>query len=52
MAKPIILTVDDEIPVLNAIVRDLQQHFGGEYRVMKANSGADALDTIQPAQKT
>jgi len=46
MAKPIILTVDDEIPVLNAIVRDLQQHFGGEYRVMKANSGADALATI------
>jgi thioredoxin reductase (NADPH) len=47
MAKPIILTVDDEIQVLNAIVRDLRQHFGGEYRIMKADSGADALDTLR-----
>lgn len=51
MAKPIILTVDDEIPVLNAIVRDLQQHFGSEYRVMKASSGADALATIIQLKK-
>jgi len=47
MAKPIILTVDDEIQVLNAIVRDLQPHFGGEYRIMKANSGGEALDTLR-----
>jgi len=47
MAKPIIVTVDDEIQVLNAIVRDLRQHFGGEYRIMSANSGADALDTLR-----
>ena len=47
MAKPIIVTVDDEIQVLNAIVRDLRQHFGGEYRIMKANSGAEALDSLR-----
>ncbi len=47
MAKPIILTVDDEIQVLNAIVRDLQQQFGGEYRIMKAASGAEALETLR-----
>ncbi len=47
MAKPIILTVDDEIQVLNAVVRDLRQHFGGEYRILKANSGAEALDTLR-----
>lgn len=47
MAKPIILSVDDEIQVLNAIARDLRQHFGGEYRIMKANSGAEALDTVR-----
>jgi thioredoxin reductase (NADPH) len=47
MAKPIILTVDDEIQVLNAIVRDLRQHYGGEYRIMKADSGAEALDTLR-----
>jgi thioredoxin reductase (NADPH) len=47
MAKPIILTVDDEMQVLNAIVRDLRQHYGGEYRIMKADSGADALDSLR-----
>jgi thioredoxin reductase (NADPH) len=47
MAKPIILTVDDEIQVLNAIARDLRGHCGGDYRIMKANSGAEALDTLK-----
>jgi len=47
MAKPIILTVDDEIQVLNAIVRDLQHQFGKEYRIMKAASGAEALETLR-----
>ncbi|MCJ7625982.1 MAG: FAD-dependent oxidoreductase, partial [Anaerolineaceae bacterium] len=46
MAKPIIMTIDDEIQVLNAIVRDLQQHFSGEYRIMKASSGPEALDAL------
>jgi len=47
MAKPIIMTVDDEIQVLNAIARDLRGHCGGDYRIMKANSGAEALETLQ-----
>ncbi len=47
MAKPIILSVDDEPQVLNAIERDLRGHYGGEYRIMKAGSGADALETIK-----
>jgi thioredoxin reductase (NADPH) len=47
MVKPIIMTVDDEIQVLNAIERDLRQHFGGEYRIVKANSGAEALNTLR-----
>ena len=47
MAKPIIVTVDDEILVLNAISRDLRKHFGGEYRIIKANSGTEALDTLR-----
>ncbi|MCK4801518.1 MAG: response regulator, partial [Anaerolineales bacterium] len=46
MAKPVILTVDDEIQVLNAIERDLRQQFGSEYRIMKANSGTEALETL------
>ena len=47
MTKPILLVVDDEIQVLNAVVRDLRQHFGGEYRIVKANSGTEALDTLR-----
>ena len=44
MAKPVILTVDDEPEVLNSIERDLRQHYSDTYRVMKASSGEQALD--------
>jgi len=47
MAKPIILTVDDDIQVVNAIERDLRQHYRQDYRIMKATSGAVALETVQ-----
>lgn len=46
MATPVIITVDDEPQVLNAIERDLRQHFRNEYRILKANSGAEALDAL------
>ena len=32
MPPPIILTVDDELQVSNAIERDLRQHYHGDYR--------------------
>jgi thioredoxin reductase (NADPH) len=44
MPKPIILTVDDEEQVRNAIERDLKRHFSREYRIVKASSGTEALD--------
>ena len=47
MAKPIILTVDDEPQVLNAVERDLRAHYRGDYRIMKAGSGDEALETIK-----
>ena len=47
MAKPIIMTVDDEPQVLNAVERDLRQHYRGDYRIVKAGSGAEALETVQ-----
>ena len=47
MTKPIILTVDDEPQVLNAVERDLRQHYRGEYRIVKASSGMEALETVQ-----
>ena len=47
MSKPVLLTVDDDPEVLNAIERDLRHHFRADYRVVKASSGAQALDTVQ-----
>ena len=47
MTKPIILTLDDEPQVLNAVNRDLRQHYGSNYRIMKAGSGAEALEVVQ-----
>jgi len=47
MAKPVILTVDDEPEVLNSIERDLRQHYSASYRVMKASSGALALEAVR-----
>jgi thioredoxin reductase (NADPH) len=47
MTKPVILTLDDEPQVLNAIERDLRKHYRGEYRIVKSNNGKDALAAIQ-----
>jgi thioredoxin reductase (NADPH) len=47
MAKPIILAVDDEPQVLNAVERDLRSHYRSDYRIVKARSGQEALDTLR-----
>lgn len=46
MARPILLAVDDDISVLEAVVQDLRRHYGATYRVMRAGSGQAALDTL------
>ncbi len=46
MNKPTILTVDDDPQVSAAIARDLVQHYGGDYRVVRATSGPEALDVL------
>ncbi len=47
MAKPVILAIDDEIQVLNAVERDLQARYSKDYRVLKAASGAEALELVK-----
>lgn len=47
MAKPIIMTIDDEPHVLNAIARDLQSQYRSGYRIVKAGSGEEALGAVQ-----
>lgn len=46
MARPILLAVDDDVNVLEAVVQDLRRQYGAEYRVMRAASGQAALDTL------
>ena len=43
---PAILAVDDEPAVLAAVARDLRRGFGQSYRVMRAGSGAEALELL------
>ena len=47
MKKPVILTVDDDVDVLRAVERDLRRHYGERFRVMRADSGATALELVQ-----
>lgn len=47
MAKPVILTVDDDPDVLQAVSRDLRHQYGDRFRVVRADSGQSALDALQ-----
>src|SRR5512139_3305510 len=47
MGKPVILAVDDEPSVLAAVVRDIRHHYGKDYSVARAGSGAEALETLR-----
>jgi thioredoxin reductase (NADPH) len=47
MAKPAILTVDDDPAVSQAITRDLRRQYGAEFQVVRAVSGAEALTVLR-----
>ncbi|HEV3062108.1 MAG TPA: FAD-dependent oxidoreductase [Vicinamibacterales bacterium] len=47
MTKPLILTVDDDPQVLRAIARDLVARYGRDFRVARAQSGAEALEILR-----
>ena len=51
MAKPVILTVDDDPDVLRAVERDLRQRYDDRYRVLRAESGIAALDLLRRLQQ-
>jgi thioredoxin reductase (NADPH) len=50
--KPIILTVDDDREVLQAIARDVRHGFGEHFRVIRAESGERALDVLRQLKLT
>ena len=51
MAKPVILAVDDDASVLEAVVQDLRRKYGATYRILRAGSGQAALDTCAQLQQ-
>src|ERR671930_1793151 len=44
--RPAIVAVDDEPAVLAAVARDLRRGFGERYRILRAGSGAEALELL------
>ena len=47
MAKPILLSVDDDSDVLRAIERDLRSKYGASYRVLASDAPEQALDLLK-----
>jgi thioredoxin reductase (NADPH) len=45
--RPAIVAVDDEPPVLAAVARDLRRGFGERFRILRAGSGAEALELLR-----
>ena len=45
--RPVLLTVDDDPSVSRAVARDLRRRYGEDYRIVRAESGADALDALK-----
>src|ERR1700722_9474493 len=51
MARPVILTVDDDPEVLRAVERDLRAKYGATYRIVRADSGVAALEVLRRLEK-
>ncbi|MBL7497235.1 FAD-dependent oxidoreductase [Frankia sp. CNm7] len=46
-SRPAILTVDDDPSVSRAVARDLRRRFGEQCRIVRAESGQQALDALR-----
>ncbi|MGH2466356.1 MAG: FAD-dependent oxidoreductase [Candidatus Limnocylindrales bacterium] len=46
MARPVILAVDDDPPVLRAVERDLRARYGHDQRIIAADSGQRAVEVL------
>jgi thioredoxin reductase (NADPH) len=47
VARPAILTVDDDPSVSRAVARDLRRRYGERYRIVRAESGPRALEALK-----
>ncbi|MGY5885686.1 response regulator [Modestobacter lacusdianchii] len=46
-ARPVLLTVDDDRAVSRAVARDLRRRYGEAFRIVRAESGPDALAVLR-----
>jgi thioredoxin reductase (NADPH) len=51
MAKPGIVTIDDDVNVLRAVQSDLRKKYGADYRISSADSGEKALELLTELKK-
>ena len=51
MSRTTILAVDDDRAVLASVERDLRQKYGRDYRIVKAESGAAALELVNELKR-
>ncbi len=47
VTRPCLVTVDDDPDVSRAVARDLRRRYGEHYRVVRAESGEQALDALK-----
>lgn len=47
MRKPVILTVDDDAEVLQAISQDVRKAYGDRFRIVRVDSGTRALEVLK-----
>ena len=45
--RPVLLTVDDDPAVSRAVARDLRRRYGERHRVLRASSGAEAMEPLR-----
>ncbi len=45
--RPVLMTVDDDPSVSRSVARDLRRQYGQEYRIVRADSGPDALTALK-----
>jgi thioredoxin reductase (NADPH) len=45
--KPVLLTVDDDPGISRAVARDLRRRYGQDYRVVRTESGPQALEALR-----
>jgi thioredoxin reductase (NADPH) len=46
-SRPMLVTVDDDPSVSRAVARDLRRRYGQDHQVLRAVSGAEALDALR-----